>query len=102
LLTLVYATSLGKSISKPFINLTPLKHPEKSSIFLGTPLIPLSLIRRGGRDFREGLTPLSDTPNKGGEASEGGRVGKKSISLTRGYLSHIISPRQSPQRCIRG
>jgi len=28
------------------IYLTPLKHPEKSSIFLGTRLIPLSIIGR--------------------------------------------------------
>jgi len=46
-----------------FINLTPLMHPEKSSIFQGTRLIPLSFPRRGGRAFREGQSPsLTYTP----------------------------------------
>jgi len=42
-----------------FINLTPLKHPEKSSIFLGTCFVPLSVIGRcilsmRGRNKKEG------------------------------------------------
>jgi hypothetical protein len=37
-----------------FINLTPLMHPKKSLIFQGTPLIPLSFSRRGGRKIKEG------------------------------------------------
>jgi hypothetical protein len=46
------------AILKLFINLTPLKHPEKSLIFLGTRFVPLSLPRRGGGIKKEGLTPL--------------------------------------------
>jgi hypothetical protein len=44
-----------------FINLTPFKHPEKSSIFLGTRFIPLSL-KGEGEEKKEGLTPLLDAP----------------------------------------
>jgi len=40
-----------------FINLTPLKHPEKSSIFLGTHFVPLSWKARG-RNKKRGLRPL--------------------------------------------
>jgi len=37
-------------------------HPEKSSIFLGTRFIPLSLEGEGELVKKEGLTPLLDTP----------------------------------------
>jgi len=53
-----------KHIPLVLIDLTPLKHPEKSVIFQGTLLIPLSLRRRGGKNFREGASPplLSTLP----------------------------------------
>jgi hypothetical protein len=43
------------------INLTPFKHPEKSSIFLGTRFIPLSTLGEGAEVLKEGLTPLLNT-----------------------------------------
>jgi len=47
-----------------FSNLTPFKHPEKSSIFLGTRLVPLSMIwiyipiMRGEELKRGAIAPL--------------------------------------------
>jgi len=47
-------------ICEMYINLTPFKHPEKSSIFLGTRFILLSF--KGEEEGKkEGLTPLLDT-----------------------------------------
>ena len=44
-----------------FIYLTPFKHPEKSSIFLGTRFVPLSFKGEGEEIKKEGLTPLLNT-----------------------------------------
>jgi len=49
-----------------------------------TPLIPLSLPRRGGRDLREGLSPLSQTytpfpPTSSGGRGSGGWVSKRPL-----------------------
>jgi len=43
------------------VNLTPFKHPEKSTIFLGTRFIPLSWKERGKKIKRE-ASPLFNSP----------------------------------------
>jgi hypothetical protein len=40
------------------INLTPFKHPEKSSIFLGTRFVPLSFKGEGEGEERGAIAPL--------------------------------------------
>jgi hypothetical protein len=46
-----------------FINLTPFKHPEKSSIFLGTRFVPLSFKGEGGEFFRRRVSPFLNILN---------------------------------------
>jgi hypothetical protein len=41
-----------------FINLTPFKHPEKSTIFQGTRFIPLSFEGEGEETLERGFAPL--------------------------------------------
>jgi hypothetical protein len=41
-----------------FIYLTPFKHPEKFSIFLGTRFVPLSFKGEGEDSFLKGLCPF--------------------------------------------
>jgi len=44
-----------------FIDLTPFKHPEKSSIFLRTRFIPLFLKGEGEEILERGFAPLLPT-----------------------------------------
>jgi hypothetical protein len=82
----------------PILNIAPLqrqtlfyhiRNNQNKELFINlTPLIPLSILGEGERDFREGHQPLSNFPAFG--VSKRGEV-HKNIGSLRGALAPLFS-----------